>query len=82
MGRVRTAMGDIDSLLADKDAVVRRIFDELAALRHVAPVPETKKTSVHLLSGGDGSAFGGVHPRKSSVCSTFAAAIRGQRKTL
>jgi hypothetical protein len=56
----------LDALFESRDPNVRAIYDELLKrLRKIGPVAiEPKKTSIHLVSG---TAFAGVHPRKSNV---------------
>lgn len=53
-------------VFAKSDPIAREVYDAiLAAVRKFGPVAvEEKKTSIHLVAG---SAFAGVHPRKSGV---------------
>jgi Domain of unknown function (DUF5655) len=59
----------LDALFAGKDAVARAIYDALlAAVRRIGDVAaDPKKTSIHLNAGPAGTAFAGVHPRKSAI---------------
>ena len=59
----------VDELFAKRDPVARAIYDRLLAkLKSVGAVKaEPNKSSIHLVAGSDGSAFGGVHPRKSGI---------------
>jgi hypothetical protein len=70
----------LDALFAGRRPQVRAIYDELLKhVRKLGPViVEPKKTSIHLVSG---TAFAGVHPRKSSVLLNIktAAALKSPR---
>jgi hypothetical protein len=61
----------VEALFAGKDEVVPKIYTRLLkSLRAAKPGPvveDPKKTSIHLNAGPDGTAFAGVHPRKSAI---------------
>ena len=58
-----------EALLAGKEPVVAQTYARLvSSLRKVGSVGiDPKKTSIHLTAGNDGTAFAGVHTRKSAI---------------
>ncbi len=81
-GRVH-ADAALEALFAGRQPVVRETYERLAAtIGGFGPVAaEAKKTSIHLVAGADGSAFAGVHPRKTALLHTIrtAAPLAGPR---
>ena len=65
-----------EALFDGKEAIVRETYARLAAAvgRFGRVTVEAKKTSIHLVHGTDGSAFAGVHPRKSALLLTIRSA--------